>query len=304
MFRNKISGVSNKGPLVIDVAKTWAEYQRFHTDWERKVAAEAEVIRSVKPDLVFSNISHLSIQAGSQAKYPVVALSSLSWDQVLEVYTTIGDGAQRAILKQIRKSYHAADIMIRIQPGIPMVAFKKVVDVGPIHFPSPYEPGGVKKCLGMTPDERLVLVAFGGVPLESLPFDRLEDLPSYRFLVGGSQIPSGLTNVSSTASLQVPFSRIMAEADIVITKPGYATMIDAAKNAIPIIYVRRHNFVDEQLIVNFCHQYGRAVELSISEFQAGDWKKALEAVQAVPFPSEPFPESGVPAAAALLSKFF
>ena len=108
----------------------------------------------------------------------------------------------------------------------------------------------------------------------------------------------------STGAFSVPFSHILAEADIVITKPGYATVVDSVNQGIPIVYVRRYNFIDEQLLVDYAHQHIPAVELSLEQFHAGDWQKVLDHVQSIPFPKNPPPKSGVSAAASLLAEYF
>ena len=59
--------------------------------------------------------------------------------------------------------------------------------------------------------------------------------------------------------------------------------------------MRRHNFVDEQPLVDYAHQYGCAVELTREKFESGEWEKGLQAVLALPIPEEspPKPEPHV-----------
>ena len=188
-------GCVQQGPLQIDVPKTWEEYERFHSQWKEKIEGEAKIMRSHNPDLVLSNISYLGIEAGACAGCPTVALSSLSWDQVLKGFVSNGSESQQEIVHQICQSYQSADRMIRLAPGIPMVAFRDLVDVGPIGSRQVLPSGEIRNRLGVKPDERLVLVAFGGIPLNSLPVDRLEQLNGFRFLIGGSEHFEGYTRV-------------------------------------------------------------------------------------------------------------
>ena len=297
-------GCVQRGPLLIDIPKTWLEYEWFHSSWSQRVAEEAKVIHSMNPDLVLSNISYLSIEAGAQAGCRTVGLGSLSWDQVLDRFVTDGSEPQKEIIRRIRQAYLKAAQMIRLAPGIPMVAFRNLVDVGPT-YSRPVKPSGeIRSQLDVKPDERLVLVAFGGIPLESLPVDRLEQMKGYRFLIGGPERFKGYSRVFSTASLSAAFNQILAESDLVVTKPGYATVVESVNYGTPIIYVRRNNFVDEQFLVDYSHQYTRAIELSMDQFQTGDWREALDAVQAMPCPSKHPPKSGTSAAAAVLAEYF
>ena len=236
------------GPLLIDVEKTWIEYDRFHIDWSRKVLTETELIRSHQPDLVISNISYFGVEAGAQSGIPTVAMGSLSWDEVLEYFRTEVSDGHRHIIDQIRQSYQKAQLMIRFAPAIPMVAFSELVDVGPIVEAPLQSTGAVRKLLQMNPEEKIVLIAFGGIRLPSFRVENLEGLRGYRFLIDGSVDLGRHSHVSSTHTLPIPFRQILAEADLIVTKPGYATVIEAVRNGIPVVYVRRYNFFGRAIL--------------------------------------------------------
>jgi CheY-like chemotaxis protein len=300
---NQDIGCVQDGPLQIDVQKTWIEYEQFQFDWAQTVRTEAELIRSHQPDLVISNITYLGVEAGAQSGIPTLAMGSLSWDRVLEYFLTHESDAHRRIIQQISQSYQKAQLMIRFAPSIPMVAFTDLVDVGPIAGPPLQSTGGVRNLLKMNSEEKLVLVAFGGIRSSSFPVENLEGLRGYRILIDGSLDLEGHSHVSSTNTLPVPFRQILAEADLIVTKPGYATVIEAVRNAIPVVYVRRYNFVDEQILVDYLHRFGRARELRIDQFHKGEWFEALETVQQIPLPTIRPPELGTAAAAEVLAKF-
>ena len=295
-------GCVQDGPLLIDVGKTLIENERFHLDWSRKVRAEAEMIRSHQPDLVISNISYLGVEAGAQSGIPTVAMGSLSWDGVLEYFRTQVSDTPQHIIDQIRQSYQKAPLMVRFAPALPMIAFKDLVDVGPIAGPPLQSTGMVRELLHMHPDEKIVLIAFGGIRLSSFPVKSLTQSRGYRFLIDGSVDVENPSQVSSTKTLPIPFRQILAEADLIVTKPGYATVIEAVRNAIPVVYVRRYNFWDEQILVDYLHRFGRARELQIDQFYNGEWLEALETVQQLPPPLELPPELGTQSAAEIIAK--
>ena len=296
-------GCVQNGPLSIDIPKTWKAYEQLHQNWEIRVSKEADAIRASRPDLVLSNISHLGIAAGVRAGCPTVALGSLSWDKVLAEYLIHGRSKQEAILEQIRQAYRGAQMLIRLFPGIQMEAFSMVRDVGPILFPAVLSQGTIRRILKIADQERLVLVAFGGIPVSSLPLEKLEGLKGYRFLISGSQDCRAYTRIESTDCVGLPFRQIFAEADIIVTKPGYATVVEAVRSQLPIVYVRRYNFADEQPLVDFAHRFGQATELSLEEFQTGRWGKALHDVQGLPASNESMPYDGTEAAADHLISF-
>ena len=295
-------GCIQRGPLDVDVKETWLAYQAFHANWTQRVRQEAQAMSAAKADLVLSNISYLAIASASYAGCPVVAIASLSWDRVLEEFIQESMTDHWAIYKTIQTEYAKANHLIRLHPGIDMPVFPLITDTGPSFPLSRSSPENVRTILGIPGEERLVLLAFGGVPLTSLPLKHMEACQGYHFLVAGFSVDASGSRVHRVEDLKLPFGEILRQADVVMTKPGYATIVTAVHYNIPLVYVRR-NFVDEQPLVDYVHQYGRGVELAREDFESGAWEKALHASLSVSWSpkSSPQPEHG--AAVSLLKSF-
>jgi hypothetical protein len=296
-------GCVQRGPLVIDVQETWTAHRRFHADWEQKVEAEVQAIRLKAPALVLTSISHLAIEAGSRTRIPTIGLCNLSWDLVLEQYLVPGQSDQADTLQLIRQAYGQADLMIRPTPGLALPAFRKIEDVGPMVQPlSPGKPS-LRAEIGADPSEKIVLVGFGGIALDSLPYDRLDQQTGYRFIVYGP-VPAHCTRIHRAESLPLPFSGVLASADILVTKPGYCTVVEAVALGLPVVYVRRYNFADEDSLVGYLHRYGRAQELSREDFEAGQWEESLDKVLRLGVPAEAPPvPNGAGEAADILARY-
>jgi hypothetical protein len=295
-------GCVQHGPLQIDVAATWAEHRRFHEQWEKKVAAEVRAIRSCQPALVLSDISYLAIEAAAHAGVPAVGLCNLSWDGILKPFFESGRHEQGDVIRRIQVSYGLTDLMIRIAPGIPMEAFRTIVDVGPVAQLTTPEPFLLRAAVGAEAHERVVLVAFGGIALEGLPFDRLDWMNGFRFVVSGP-VPDGTDRVRSSASIPMAFDLLLASADLIVTKPGYSTVVKAVAYRKPVVYVRRYNFADEAVLVDHLHRHGRGAELSAGDFTSGRWEDALRAAEATTLPSPTPAPTGATEAADLLMKY-
>ncbi len=297
-------GCVQENPLHIDQAATWAETQRFHERWEVRVEEEVRAIRARSPVLLLSNISHLAVEAGARVGLPTIAMSSLSWDQILEPLMTQGDTRQANVIQQIRQAYSRADLLMRLVPGMSFSAFLKQTDLSPIVSPLVPERARLIASLGAQPEEFLVLVGFGGIAMNRLPLRRLEALQGYRFIVSDMGQAS-YDRVRPAALLPLPFGSLMASADVIVTKPGYNMTVEAVVMGKPTLYVRRYDFAEEACLVQFLHRYGRALPLSVQDFEAGRWGAALAAVLALPAPlhAPPAP-TGAAEAAAILAPYF
>lgn len=294
-------GCIQQGPLIIDVNATWEAHTRFHANWEEQVRGEALAMRAAAPALVLSDISHLAIESAAQAGIQPVALCNLSWDQILEGLAGRDQPDHRRIIDHIRRAYAHADLLLRPAPGIPMNAFKKIVDIGPIADSTPEAAADLRHAVAAQPGERIVLIGFGGIAFDAFPFKQLDRVKGYRFIVSGP-VPAGCTRIRTASALPRSFRTLLASADILVTKPGYSTVVEAIALGKPVVYVRRYNFADEQALVDYLHHHGRAVELSAQDFNRGLWQDALRAVQVAPPPpaGPPSPTGAVDAARALL----
>src|SRR2546426_9194245 len=164
-----------------------------------------------------------------------------------------------------------------------MEAFRTIVDVGPVAELTTPAPSLLRAVVGAEAHERVALVAFGGIALDGLPFERLARMNGYRFVVS-EPVPDGTERIRSSASIPMAFSSLLASADLIVTKPGYSTVVKAVAYRTPVVYVRRYNFADEAVLVDYLHRYGRAVELSAGDFSSGLWGGAPPPGRAAPPP--------------------
>jgi len=271
-------GCIQQGPMHIDVAATWEAHARFHADWSPRLQREVAAIRSAGPRVILADTPYLAIRAGAEAGVPTVCLANLTWHDILIPFMDGTRPDQRDILSEIGGHYAVAGSALRIAPGLPLSPISNVTNIGAIAELAVPVRDELRKRLELLDDERLVLVGFGGVPLTSLPWDAMEAMRGYRFIVDDPMTRRS-SRIFSLGSLPYHFRSLIPSVDVIMTKPGYGTVVEAVAAQAPVVYVRRYNFADEQPLVEFLERYGRSCELSREAFQAGKWQAALEAVE-------------------------
>jgi hypothetical protein len=296
-------GCIQDGPLKIEIDATWTAHRRFHETWEARLSNEVAAMQAASPSLILADTPYLAIEAGSLTQIPTVALANFTWDLVLKEYCHASDKLQQQLIQRIRESYAKARMALRITPAMKIDVFSNMIDIGPIADPTSPERDRLAAALALTPNERIVLVAFGGIPLTSLPLEHMEQLRPYRFLFDGP-VPPGYSRIHSTKTLPFSFKALLASVDVIMTKPGYGTIVEAVALQQPVVYVRRNNFADEPPLVDYLHRYGRGVELPVDDFTHGRWEAALQQALDTPVLSLPPPSNGATEAAEVIVRHY
>ncbi|MBL8039429.1 MAG: hypothetical protein JNN16_18185 [Nitrospira sp.] len=296
-------GCIQQGPITINIEATWHAHHQFHSTWDERLLTEVTAMQAAKPELILADTPYLALAAGQTASIPTVALASFTWDLILSEYQAPPSIDNRAIAQSIRQAYSQADLALRITPSPTLDCFHRVIMIHPIAEPAAPARKELAEFLALAPGERTVLIGFGGIPLASLPFETVESLPGYRFLFDGS-IPSESKRFISIKSLPFSFKTLLASVDVVMTKPGYGTLVEAVALQVPTVYVRRYNFGDEQSLVDYLHCYGKGIELSMDDFMKGQWVTTLEQTMNLSATAPPPEPSGASEAATLLAPYF
>ena len=242
------------------------------------MAIETTALAAAAPTMVLADTPYLAVSAGKQAGIPSLVVASFTWSDILRCFDDTSSKHQN-IVRAIERSYADADMAFRIAPGLSLSGVRKVVDIGPIAEPAQSQREQLRSSLGMTESERLILVGFGGIPLQTLPWDQMERMEGYHFLVDGVERVS--PRIHSLSSMPFSFKTALASVDVVMTKPGYGTIVEAVALGLPVVYVRRYNFADEAPLVEFLHAHGQGRELSRGDFVSGNWRPALQAMTGI-----------------------
>ncbi len=71
---------------------------------------------------------------------------------------------------------------------------------------------------------------------------------------------------------------LIAQADAVISKPGYGIVSDCLANRTPMLYTSRGHFAEYACLVAGLKQFGVSAFIENTDFLAGRWGPGLEAL--------------------------
>ena len=292
-------GMLMQSAFKVDVASSVAAYIAFHSDWQQKLDAEIARLREQEATAVFSNVAYLPLAAAQQLGLPALAMCSLNWADILDYYAP-GYADLLAIKQQIRAAYDAC-LFLRPSPSMPM-PWLSSVEVGPLADPQPSARQQLLQSLNLAAESRLVLVGMGGIETQ-VSVQAFPRLPGVHWLLPREWLPIGHSRDDFHAQQDMPmgFSSLIASVDLVLTKPGYGTFVEAACHGLPVLYVPRDGWPEQDDLIAWMQAHGQCLSVSEAELAAGQFAEQLQALLALP-KSAPVQPVGNQQAASLLAQ--
>ena len=292
-------GYAMHDAVTVDLAATALAYRGQHADWEAHVERDARLLADLQPDLVFSDVSCRPLAAAAQVGIPSLAMCSLNWADLFAHFYA-GERWAAPIHRQMLAAYNHAESFFCLTPGMPMPDLVRRHRVGPIAEMGRDCRHEVRERLRCLDDERLVLVAFGGVNKE-LPLADWPCLPGVRWLV-----PQSWRVASPGVSAFEPLGRALPDllraVDAVLTKPGYGTFCEAVCNGTPVVYLRRPDWPEQDFLIDWLQQQGCSQEIPAADLVSGHLRPVLEALWRQSLPPVPAASGAAEVAAALFQR--
>ena len=257
----------------VDRAECLRAYESLHENWDRAVDTCAKATRDVAPDLVLSNASYLALAAAERAGIPSIGYSSLNWADLYEFYSAGELNADR-IVGEMRDAYRSADLFLKVQPSMPMNWLPNAVEIGAVAQIGSNRRREILDRLHLPGDSRLVLAAFGGMPVE-IDCSAWPDIPNTHFLVpfNWRGKPGACTPLDTLA---MPFADLVRSCDAVMAKPGYGIVVEAACCGTAFLSVPRLDWPEQDILVEWLKRHGTIGTISPDRLVSGDIASVLK----------------------------
>ena len=279
----------------IDHAATASAYRKQHANWAQRVADEAEWIKALAPDLVLTDVAYLPLAGAAQAGIASLAMCSLNWAELFAHF--FGNEAWAApIHRQMLSAYRSAECFLRLTPAMAMADLPKSHAIAPVAALGRRVP--LSERLGCAPDDKIVLVAFGGFDID-LSAERWPRSAGLHWLIPQSW-PLSRDDMSAFEPLDLPFTDLLRSVDAVLTKPGYGAFTEAACNGTPVLYLRRDDWPEQDCLINWLKLNGRCAQIAKDELASGQLQPALAALWQQSVPAIPEPNGAKEAAALII----
>jgi len=292
-----IFGSSDFGFIMLDAvrinfAATANAYRAQHANWRQRVADEATLLKRLKPDLVLTDVAYLPLAGAAQAGIPSLSMCSLNWADLFAHF--FGREAwAAAIHTEMLAAYRSTERFLRLTPSMAMSDLPRQHAIAPVSVIGNDRRALLRERLACSPQEKLVLIAFGGFN-KDLSLENWPQRKNLRWLIPQSW-PIRRADMAAFEPLELPFTDLLRSVDAVLTKPGYGTFTEAACNGVPVLYLRRDNWPEQDCLITWLQQNARCAEISQTELASGQLGAALDALWLQVAAASPKPDGALEA---------
>jgi len=275
-------GVIQSDSLNMDRESTLEKLREIRTQQRSIIASEVNFIKQNRVGLVLADIPPLAAPIANAAGIPCWMLSNFGWDFIYKDW----GGEFVEIAHWISECFSKCDRLFRLPLYEPMSAFPHISDVGLTGGDPRYNLEEIREQFAIkAPPEKTILLTFGGLGLEQIPYQNLQHFPDWQFITFDSQAPNlpNLLNLKNT-DLGKSFLRLrpvdfMPLCGRLISKPGYSTFSEALRLEVPIVSLTREGFAESPLLLEGIKNYAQHQILSPAEFFDSNWEFLRESLQ-------------------------
>jgi hypothetical protein len=262
-------GVIQGDSLTFDKAATFQELEALRAIAPELVETESHFIREQGIPLVLADIPPLATQIAKAAGVPCWMMGNFGWDLIYEQW-----GADFSdIVGWVQECFSDCDQLFRLPFHAPMTNFPVIQEVGLTGGQPKHTAQEIRDKLNLSvPREKVVLLTFGGLGLDTIPFDNLQNFPDWQFITFNAQAPDGWKNLIKVDGQAYRPVDLMPACGRLISKPGYGTFSEACRVGIPVISLPRDDFAEAQFLLADLQQYSAHQILAPEEFTTDGWE--------------------------------
>lgn len=291
-------GVIQSDSLTMDREATLSKMQSIIARQEQIIAEEVQYIQDNHIGLILADIPALAAPIARAAGIPCWMMSNFGWDFI---YRDWGEEFAE-IVTWIENYYGQSDRLFRLPLAEPMSAFPHVTDVGLTGSQPQFPPEELRQKFNLTvPEERTILLTFGGLGLQSIPYQNLNQFPDWQFITFDRHAPD-LPNLLKVADRTLRPIDFMPICGRVFSKPGYSTFSEALCCDTPIVSLTRDGFAEAQILLDGIQDYSPHQIVSTEEFFTEDWN-FLHQPLLNPRKAEPLAKDGATTIAQAISDY-
>ncbi len=269
------TGLIQKTAMVEDLEATLQDLQTIYPLRPAVIDRLADTVTRTGCEAVLCDIAPMGIETAQNAGIPSVLIENFTWDWIYEGYLNQKKDFSRWI-PYLKERFGHADFHIQTEPLC-------AVDdsAGLLAQPASRKPrtpaADIRAALGITPNQKAVLITMGGIPEKYGFLPALKAHPEIHFILPGNYPHTHTDHNVTVLPHQSQFFHpdLVNACDAVIGKLGYSTIAEVFHAGIPLLYLSRSRFRESPFLVNFVKSKIPGAHIQTEDFERGSWLPTL-----------------------------
>ncbi len=264
-------GVIQVDSITMDLPATLDQLQAIRLGSAQKIVSEANWLKQNRVGLVLGDIPPLAVPIAHAAGVPCWMMGNFGWDFIYEAWVAEYPAFQVEV-DWIREQFGQCDRLFRMPFSEPMSAFGNITDVGLTGVSPRFsaEEMRSKFALETIPREKIIMLTFGGLGLNRIPYENVLKFPDYTFICFDLSAPDlpNLIRVDDQFYRPIDFAPLLGR---LISKPGYSTFSEACRYDVPLVSLTREGFAEAPILVAGIQDCAWHQVVETEDFFTGDW---------------------------------
>ena len=257
----------------MDPEATFRRCRELHDRMPNLVEQEVNFIKQQKIDLILGDIPPVCFEIAARANIPSVAVTNFTWDVVYRAYVDAHPGFA-PLIDEMTRFYSKATLALALPYPCELSMFPRRQAVPWITRVSALNRRRAREAFGLPQSGTVVLLSFGGIGLDDLPWRALNETTDF-FFVTTAAAGESRGNLLILAGAQRHYEDLLRAVDVIITKPGYGIVADILAHRLPVLYTERGEFPEYPFLVQALSDLATAEFIPQDELLSGNVRPYL-----------------------------
>ncbi|WED24119.1 hypothetical protein L3Q72_23095 [Vibrio sp. JC009] len=278
-------GMLMHSPIRVNVEASSSNYLQLLKEWDSCVESEKRCLADIKPDLLISNISPVSLAAAKSLGIKTASVAPFNWAQIYQAYCLDEQNPQsQQMYQRMNHVYSNVDYIFKPMPSVPDISHRE------IHIASiasqPDRPPLSLLATNKLDAQKNILFALGGFPMP-MALSQLPEMAGWQWLVD-QKVSEQRSDLRHIAGLSLSFLQLLASSDVIITKPGYGSYCEIAALAkhkkVRVLSLTRPDWPETPYLNAFLKERVPFMEIDLSDLANGRLAKLIRKLSELPYP--------------------
>jgi hypothetical protein len=272
--------------IEVDAQASSVKYQELYNHWQTAVNKEKVILKALNVDCVISNISPITLQAAQELNIITASVAPFNWAQIYAAYC-LGFENSQLIFDKMSRVYGSTDLIYKPLPSVPNVYINNEINIASISS-QPEAPSNVLLDLLPENTHNVGLIALGGLAMP-LKLENWPVIDGWHWVVD-QKVDKLRGDMSQVSALGLPFLQLVANSDLILTKPGYGTYCEIAAIAknkkVRVISLDRADWPETPFLNQFLAQRVPFMAVNIEQINGGGLGEIISTLLAQDYPTD------------------